>query len=78
MTTVLVETRGPQPPDVVELGKRPAGAGRAKILELMPRLADQIGAVGEKQHTPELRMLQEPMAEHAGGVGLAGAGRHLD
>jgi hypothetical protein len=64
--------------DIVELGKRPAGAGWAEILELVPCLADQIGTISEKQNAPELRMLQEPMAEHAGGVGLAGAGRHLD
>ena len=37
---VLVETGGSEPLDIVELGKRPAGAGRAKILELVPRLAD--------------------------------------
>ena len=33
---VLVETGGPEPLDIVQLGKRPAGAGRAKILELVP------------------------------------------
>jgi hypothetical protein len=42
---VLVETGRPEPLDIVELGKGTAGAGRAKILELVPRLAHQIGAV---------------------------------
>jgi hypothetical protein len=64
--------------DIVELGKSPAGAGRAKILEFVPGRTDQIGAVGEEQTAPELCMLEQPMAEHAGGVGLAGTGRHLD
>ncbi len=75
---ILVETGGPEPLDIVELGKRPAGAGRTKILELVPGLAHQVGAVGEEQNAPELRMLQQPMAEDASGVGLASAGRHLD
>jgi hypothetical protein len=76
--SVLVESGRPEPLHIVKLGKRAAGAGRAKILELMPRLADQISAVSEEENAPELCMLEQPMAEHAGGVGLAGAGRHLD
>ena len=52
--------------------------GQAKILEFVPRLADEVGAVGEKQNPPELCVIEQPMAEDASGVGLAGAGRHLD
>ena len=33
---ILVEAGWPEPLDIVELGKRAAGAGRAKILELVP------------------------------------------
>ena len=56
---------------------RPVPGGR-KSSNSSPRLADEIGAVGEKQNAPELRMVEQPMAEHASGVRLAGAGRHLD
>jgi hypothetical protein len=75
---VLVETSRPEPPNIVEFGKRAARTGRAKVLELVPSLAHQICAIGEKQYTPELRVLQEPMAEDASSVCLTGAGRHLD
>ena len=61
-----------------DLGLRAAGTGRAKILKFVPRLADQIGTVGEEQNPPELCVLEQPMAEYASGVGLAGSGRHLD
>jgi hypothetical protein len=50
---VLVEPGGPEPLDVVELGERSARAGRAKILELVPGLADEVGAIGEEQNPPE-------------------------
>jgi hypothetical protein len=44
----------------------------------VPGLANQIGAIGEKQNAAELCMLEQPMTEDASGIGLAGAGRHLD
>ena len=63
MTTcgVLVETGRPEPLDVVELGKRSAGARRAIGLIFVARLADEIGAVGEKQDAPEAGVREQPV-----------------
>jgi hypothetical protein len=49
---VVVDNGGSESLDIVELRKRPTGAGRAKIFELVPCLTHQIGAVGEKQDQP--------------------------
>ena len=55
---------------------RPVSGGRNAGIR--PRLPAEIGAVDEKQHAPGAGVLDEPIDEGAGRVGLAGAGRHLD
>ncbi len=73
----VVEARRAELLDVVDFGKRPSGAGRPVREIFIARLAHEIGAVGQKQDTLEPGMRQQPVAQRAGGEGLAGAGRHL-
>jgi hypothetical protein len=42
--------------------------------EVVPGLPHQVRAVGQEQNAMEFAVLQAPVAERAGGEGLAGAG----
>jgi hypothetical protein len=55
---------------------RPSSGGEA--LELLQRLAAEVGAVDEKEDAACVRVLHEAVADVRRGEGLAGAGSHLD
>ena len=67
----------PDPVDVVQLGELPAVVGRLVILELGHRLLGQVVAVDQEQDAVEAAVLEQPVRQGDGGVGLAGAGGHL-
>ena len=64
--------------DVVQLGEAAAVVRGTEVLELLERLLAEVAAVNEEEHPARLGELDEAVGEVDGGVGLAGAGRHLD
>ncbi len=64
--------------DVVQLGERTVLLGRDERLELLERLPAEIAAIHQEQHPLGAGVLDEPVDEIAGGVGLAAAAGHLD
>ncbi len=64
--------------DVVELGELAAVVGRREPLELLQRLAAEVGAVDEEEDPPRVGVLDQPVADVGGGERLARPGRHLD
>ena len=67
----------PEPVDVVELGELPAVVGCLVVLELGHRLLGQVVAVDQEQDAVEAAVLEQPVGQRHGGVGLARAGGHL-
>jgi hypothetical protein len=63
---------------VVKLGEEAMLLGRAKLLELLKRLAAQIAAIHQEENTPRTRVLDEPIDEVASRVGLPATAGHLD
>ena len=76
--SALVEARAPELLDVVEFCERAACPRRAVGEEFVAGLSHQVGAVSQKENALELGVFEQPMAERAGGEGLAGAGCHLN
>ena len=64
--------------DDVEAREIAAVVGRDEGLELAQRLVAEIVAIDQEQDAPGAGVLDQPVAEVAGGEGLAAAGRHLD
>jgi hypothetical protein len=60
------------------LGEGVVGVGTGVALELVQGLLAQGVAVHQEEDAPCLGEGDQPVAERAGGVGLAGAGGHLD
>ena len=63
--------------DVVKLGELAPAVGNGEALELTQRLAPQVGAVDQKEHTARSGVLDEAVDLVAGHEGLAAAGGHL-
>ena len=64
--------------DVVDLGELAARVGRDELVEFALGLSAQIGAVHEEEDALGPGVLDQPVGERTGGVGLARAGGHLD
>ena len=64
--------------DVVELGELAPVVRRREALELLQRLAAEVGAVDEEEDPARVGVLDEAVGDVGRGEGLAGAGRHLD
>jgi hypothetical protein len=64
--------------DVVEAREVASVIGRREGLELAQGLVAEIVAVDQEQDAASAGVLDQPIAEVAGGEGLAAAGRHLD
>ena len=73
-----IELVGGQVLDVVDLGELPPGVGRDELLELLHGLPPEVGAVHQEEDPPGPGVLDEPIGEAAGRVGLARARCHLD
>ena len=64
--------------DVIDLGELAAGVGGDELVELALGLLAEVGTVDEEKDAAGAGELDQPIGEGAGGVGLAGAGGHLD
>jgi hypothetical protein len=64
--------------DVVELGELAPVVGRGEGLELLERLAPEVGPVDQEEDAARAGVLDQPVRDVGGGEGLARAGRHLD
>ena len=73
-----IELVGGEMLNVVEFGELAAGIGRDELLELGGGLTTEIGSIHEEENTASPRILDEPIGEGTGGVGLARARGHLD
>ena len=74
----VVELVGLQVLHVVQLGEWPVLVGRDECLKLFECLAAEVAAIDEKQNPLSASVLNEPIRNVTGGVGLASAARHLD
>jgi len=64
--------------DVVEVGEFAAGVGRDELVEFIPRLRAEAGAIDQEEDALCPGVFDEAVGRGAGGEGLAGAGGHLD
>ena len=64
--------------DVVQLSEEAVFLRRAEVLELLERLASEIAAVHEEEHSFGTRMFDQSVDEIASGIGFAAAAGHLD
>ena len=64
--------------DIVGLGELAVGVGQVVLVELALGLFAKVVAVHNEQHAARIGVLDKAVGEGAGGVGLAGAGGHLD
>ncbi len=64
--------------DVVQLGELAAVVGRRVLLELLQRLAPEVGAVDQEQHALHAAELDHAVDGGDRRPRLAAAGRHLD
>ena len=75
---VRIDAVGLQVLDVVEGREVAAVVGRREGLELAQSLVAEIVAIDQEQDAPGAGVLDQSVAEVAGGEDLAAAGRHLD
>ncbi len=74
----VLQPRRAEAVDVVEVGEAAAVVRGGEPAELVVGLAAQVGAVDEEQDPACPGVPQQPVGGRHGGVGLAGAGGHLD
>ncbi len=74
----FVQVAGLHVLDVVELGEEAVLLRRAERLKLLQSLAAEVAAVHQEQNAAGASMLDQAVAEVAGGVGLSTATGHLD
>ena len=63
---------------VVQLGELAPIVGRREALELLQRLAPEVGAIDEEEDALRVRELHQPVRDVRRQQRLARAGRHLD
>lgn len=73
-----VDAGGAEHLDVVEVGEFAAVVGGGELLEFVDGLAAEVAAVDEEEDALGTGVLDEAVGLGDGGVGLAGAGSHLE
>ncbi len=72
-----IDAAGAEHLHIVEVGEAPSVVGGGVVLKLPDGLATEIAPVDEEEDAPGSGVFDEAVGLGDGGVGLAGAGRHL-